>query len=65
MKAPTPVEGFIQRIETYGNNTRLYELYYRGWMDEQGKLQLTACGGKSYPVSGKIKTIARTIRCAA
>ena len=65
MKEPILVESFVQRMETKNGRTRFYELYYRGWLDENGKLRLTACGGKTCPVSGKIRSIAQTLRRAA
>ena len=65
MKNTQPVEGLIQRLETRDGRTRLYELYYKGWLDETGKLRLTACGGKSRPVSQKTVSIVRALRRAA
>ena len=65
MKEPIPVESFVQRMETKNGRTRLYELYYCGWLDENGKLRLTACGGKARPVSGKIRSIAQALQRAA
>ena len=65
MKEPILVESFVQRMETQNGRTRLYELYYRGRLDENGELRLTACGGKTRPVSGKIQSIAQALRRAA
>lgn len=36
MKNAQPVEGLIQRLETRDGRTRLYELYYKGWLDQTG-----------------------------
>ena len=47
MKNAQPVEGLIQRLETRDGRTRLYELYYKGWLDQTGKLlkkQNLSCG---------------------
>ena len=65
MKNAQPVEGLIQRLETRDGRTRLYELYYKGWLDQTGKLQLTACGGKSRPVSQKTESLMRALRRVA
>ena len=65
MSGQKPVEGYIQKVEIRNGRARLSELYYRGCVDNGGKLRLTACAGRSRPLDTTDQSIRSVFRRAA
>lgn len=63
MKGRRSVIGRALCVKTENGITQISETIYEGWLDDNGKLRLTACCGKIR--SGKTESVLRVCQRAA